>query len=145
MATSVGDERKDWELKKETELRLEVDESQQVVIRVSEGASGGRVESLCLLHATSRLVVLVPLQSHAVAGNALLLCGPARVRVNDPRPVPLVNAVNTCTQSPPPPITSLPHPSPLFLGPISWTQAQLKCLVRSWPEGKSTSSSVGQK
>ena len=54
MAVSVGDERKDYELKKETELRLEVDENQQVVIRVSERR---------LLRAGSLLVVYGPLQS----------------------------------------------------------------------------------
>ena len=57
MAATVAEERKDWELQKESELRLEVDDNQQVIIRVSEwggctrragrgnGAQGTRVNS----------------------------------------------------------------------------------------------------
>ena len=50
MADSVGDERKDYELKKETELRLEVDENQQVVIRVSEASIG------CVLTSSKQMI-----------------------------------------------------------------------------------------
>lgn len=79
MAESVGEERKDWELKKESELRLEVDENQQVVIRVSEGAPSGRGEVkvyyvVALFKLTgTRCIAAVPLTSHVGVGQARLV------------------------------------------------------------------------
>ena len=88
MTESVGEERKDWELKRESELRLEVDENQQVVIRVSEGAPGGKDEvemfvahessfccviALCKLTATQRIAA-VPVTSCFRVGATGLTC-----------------------------------------------------------------------
>lgn len=115
MTESVGEERKDWELKRESELRLEVDENQQVVIRVSEGAPGGKdgvemfvahessfccVITLCKLTATQRIAA-VPVTSCFRAGATGLTCYAVSTFIQFHPPISL-----------PPSLPSPPIPSP---------------------------------